>query len=86
MPERAHKRAAEIVRKEINLLLGLAEQVGIDEATLRQDLRMSHTDWVQWLSVLRDAPLPSSPALPVLLQHVGCLTSRLDRELRLTYA
>ena len=47
---------------------------------------MSHTDWVQWLSVLRDAPLPSSPALPVLLQHVGCLTSRLDRELRLTYA
>jgi hypothetical protein len=83
-PELQH--AAEIARKEISLLLGLAEQAGVDDATLRHELRLSQNDWQQWLGVLEDAPLPSRPALPLLLRHLGYLTSRLDRAARPAYA
>jgi hypothetical protein len=86
MPEDADERAASIARREINLLLGLAEQAGIDDTTLRQDLRLSDSDWQEWLGVLRDAPLPAQPALPKLLRRLGRLTSRLDRATRMAFA
>ena len=86
MPEPAHPQPAEIARKEISLLLGLAEQAGIDDARLRHALRLSQTDWQQWLGVLQDAPLPPRPELPLMLRHLGYLTSRLDRETRPAYA
>ena len=86
MPEPGHAPPAEIARKEISLLLGLAEQAGIDDARLRHELRLSQTDWQQWLGVLQDAPLPPRPELPLLLRHLGYLTSRLDREIRPAYA
>ncbi len=85
MPEAGHPQAAEIARKEINLLLGLAEQAGVDGARLRQDLRLSEIDWQEWLGVLRDAPLPARPALPLVLRHLGYLTARLDRTTRPAY-
>ena len=86
MPKAGHPQAAEIARKEINLLLGLAEQAGVDDARLRQDLHLSENDWQEWLGVLRDAPLPARPALPLVLRHLGYLTSRLDRATRPAYA
>ena len=86
MPQAEHPQAAEIARKEINLLLGLAEQAGVDDARLRQDLHLSENDWQEWLGVLRDAPLPARPALPLVLRHLGYLTSRLDRATRPAYA
>jgi hypothetical protein len=86
MPEDTDKRAASIARREINLLLGLAEQAGVDEATLRQDLRLSDRDWQEWLGVLHDAPLPAQPSLPKLLRRLGRLTSRLDRATRMAFA
>jgi hypothetical protein len=86
MPEAGCKLPAEIARKEISLLLGLAEQAGIDDARLRHELRLSQTDWQQWLGVLHDAPLPPRPELPLMLRHLGYLTSRLDRATRPAYA
>ena len=86
MAKAGHPQAAEIARKEINLLLGLAEQAGVDDARLRQDLHLSENDWQEWLGVLRDAPLPARPALPLVLRHLGYLTSRLDRATRPAYA
>jgi hypothetical protein len=77
---------AAIVRREINLLLGLAEQAGVDDTRLRNELHLSPTDWQQWLGVLHDAPLPASPALPQVLRHLGYVTSRLDREARHSFA
>ena len=86
MAKAGHPQAAEIARKEINLLLGLAEQAGVDDARLQQDLHLSENDWQEWLGVLRDAPLPARPALPLVLRHLGYLTSRLDRATRPAYA
>ena len=79
-------QAAEIARKELNLLLGLAEQAGVDRARLQHELHLSQTDWQQWLGVLQNAPLPSQPELPLMLRHLGYLTSRLDRKTRPYYA
>jgi hypothetical protein len=84
MPDVGQPFAAEIARKEINLLLGLAEQVGIDGVKLSHELHLSPTDWQQWLGVLHDGPLPARPALPQMLRHLGYVTSRLDREVRHT--
>jgi hypothetical protein len=86
MPKAGHPQASEIARKEINLLLGLAEQAGVDDARLRHDLRLSESDLEEWLGVLRDSPLPARPALPLVLRHLGYLTSRLDRATRPAYA
>jgi hypothetical protein len=86
MAQAGHPQAAEIARKEINLLLGLAEQAGVNDARLRHDLRLSESDMQEWLGVLRDAPLPARPALPLVLRHLGYLTSRLDRATRPAYA
>ena len=86
MPKAGHPRAAEIARKEINLLLGVAEQAGVDDARLRHDLHLSENDLQEWLGVLRDAPLPARPGLPLVLRHLGYLTSRLDRATRPAYA
>jgi len=86
MPDAGHPQAAEIIRKEINLLLGLAEQAGVNDARLRHDLHLSENDLQAWLGVLRDAPLPARPALPLVLRHLGYRTSRLDRATRPAYA
>ena len=67
MAKAGHPQAAEIARKEINLLLGLAEQAGINDARLRHHLHLSENDLQEWLGVLRDAPLPARPALPLVL-------------------
>ncbi len=75
-------RAGEIAYKELSLLLGLAKQAGVDDVRLQHDLRLSPDDWQQWLGVLRDAPLPSHPALPLMLRHLGFVASRLDRKAR----
>jgi hypothetical protein len=86
MPQARQPLAAEIARKQLNLLLRLAEQAGIDGITLSDELHLSPADWQQWLGVLHDGPLPARPALPQMLRHLGYLTSRLDREARLTGA
>ncbi len=86
MREAGQVQAAEIARKAIDLLIGLAEQAGVDDATLRHQLRLSRSDWQQWLGVLRNGPLPSNPSVPQLLRHLGALSSRLDREARLACA
>jgi hypothetical protein len=86
MQEPGLPQATEIARKEISLLLGLAEQAGVDADSLRDELRLSQSDWQQWLGVLQDAPLPSQPELPLMLRHLGYLTSRLDRATRPAYA
>jgi hypothetical protein len=85
MPEARQPPAAEIARKEISSLLGLAEQAGVDYAGLRQALGWSQDDWQDWLGILRDAPLPARPALPLVLQQLGYVTSRLDRAARVAY-
>ena len=86
MPEPGPPQPAEIARKELNLLLGLAEQAGLDGARLQHELHLSQSDWQQWLGLLHDAPLPKRPELPLMLRHLGYVTSRLDRAIRPAYA
>jgi hypothetical protein len=71
-----------IVQKELSLFLRTAEQSGLDGEHLRRFLRISREDWEQWLAVIQDDKLPPTPALPLLLRHLGHLTSRLDRAAR----
>jgi hypothetical protein len=70
---------ADIVKRELRQFLSLAERTGMDADRLRHSLGLSPDDWESWLGILRDAPLPSYPALPRLLRHLGSWTSRLDR-------
>lgn len=83
----ANTHTAEIARRQIDALLGMAEQAGLEGDRLRHLLGLSQSDWQQWLGVLlRDAPLPAKPSLPLLLRHLGWLTSRLDHKTRSAYA
>jgi hypothetical protein len=76
----------DIAKQELRLLLRTAEQTGMDADRLRASLRLSRDDWERWLGILHDAPLPSHPALPLVLRHLGYLTNRLDRTARSVYA
>jgi|SRR5690348_1822613 hypothetical protein len=82
----ANAQAAQIARQQIDTLLGTAERAGMETERLQHLLGLSPSDWQQWLGVLHDAPMPSRPALPLLLRHMGWLTSRLDRKARSAYA
>ena len=78
--------AASVVRQELQLFLSTADKVGIDAERRRRFLRLSQDEWRQLLGVLRDEPVPPHPALPLLLRHMGYLTSRLDRGRHAAYA
>ncbi len=69
--------APDVARRELRQFLKVAEQAGMNEDLLRRSLRLSGDDWQRWVDILDDAPLPRSPALPVLLRHLGYLTNRL---------
>ena len=77
---------AEIARRELRQFLTTARRAGIDNEQLRASMRLSQNDWQQWLGILQDAPLPLRPELPLVLRHLGYLTSRLDRASRAAYA
>ncbi len=68
----------DVARQELREFLRMAELVGMDADRQRRSLRLSRDDWQQWLGILDDAPVPSYPALPLVLRHLGYLTSRLD--------
>jgi hypothetical protein len=70
---------ADVVRQELRLFLSLADRIGIDGDRQRRFLRMSRDEWQQLLAILQDGRLPPHPALPLLVRHLGYLTSRLDR-------
>ena len=78
--------AAHVARQQIDALLGMAEQAGIENDRLQHLLRLSQADWQEWLKLQEDAPIPARPDLPLLLRHMGWLTSRLDRVARSAYA
>jgi len=69
----------EVARQQLRLFLRTAEQIGMDADRARRSLRLSRDDWEGWLGILHNAPMPSHPALPLLLRHLGYLTNRLDR-------
>jgi hypothetical protein len=70
---------ANVVRQELRLFLSTADLMGLDGDRQRRFLRLSQDEWQRLLGVLRDEPVPSHPALPLLLRHLGYLSSRLDR-------
>jgi hypothetical protein len=78
--------AANLVRQELRLFLSVADLIGIDGYRQRRFLRLSQEDWQQLLGILRDEAVTPHPALPLLLRHLGYLTSRLDRATRAAYA
>jgi hypothetical protein len=71
--------APEIARRELSQFLRMAERVGLDAERQRRSLRLSQDDWQRWVGILHDAPMPSYPALPVVLRHLGYLNHRLER-------
>ena len=72
----------DLARQELREFLRMAELVGMDADRQRRSLRLSRDHWRQWLGILDDAPVPSYPALPLVLRHLGYLNSRLDRAAR----
>jgi hypothetical protein len=86
MSEGGQLEAANVVRRELRLFINMADLIGIDADRQRRFLRLSQDDWGQLLDILRDEPLPPHPALPLLLRHLGYLTSRLDRAIQAAYA
>jgi hypothetical protein len=86
MPDARPLDPSEVARQQLRLFLRTAEQIGMDAERLYPSLRLSRDDWQRWLGILHDAPLPSHPALPLLLRHLGYLTNRLDRTARTAYA
>jgi hypothetical protein len=76
----------DVARKELRLFLRTAEQIGMDTDRLCASLRLSRQEWEHWLGILHDEPLPTHPALPLVLRHLGYLTNRLDRTAHGAYA
>lgn len=72
----------EVARQELRLFLRMVEQTGMDADDARRSLRLSQDDWQRWLGILHDAPVPSRPALPLMLRHLGYMTNRLERASR----
>ena len=81
-----HRNAPEIARQEFRLFLRMAELTGMDADRQRHSLRLSHDDWQQWLGVVRNAPVPSRPALPLMLRHLGYLNNQLARKANVAHA
>jgi hypothetical protein len=77
--------AVNVVRQELRLFLGMADLIGIDGDRQRRFLRLSQDEWQQLLGILGDDPVPPHPAMPLLLRHLGYLTSRLDRATHAAY-
>jgi hypothetical protein len=71
--------APDVARRELRQFLSMAERIGMDGDRQRQSLGLSHDDWQSWLGILEDAPLPSNPALPLVLRRLGHVSSWLDR-------
>ncbi len=86
MSDGGQLEAANVVRRELRLFLNMAYLIGINGDRQRRFLRLSQDDWQQLLDILHDDPVPSHPALPLLLRHLGYLTSRLDRTMQAAYA
>ena len=82
MRQAGHRVQADIARKQLDLLLGVAEQARIDDIRLQHELHLTPSEWRQWLDVLHDAPLPPHPEVPELLRRLGYVASRLDRVAR----
>jgi hypothetical protein len=74
--------APDVARAELRQFLHMAEWAGMDADCQCRSLRLSRDDWQNWLGILRDAPLPPSPALPLLLRRLGTINSWLDHVAR----
>ncbi len=71
-----------VARQQLKLFLRLAEMAGLDAERQRNAFRLSQEDWRNWLDFLHDAPLPARPAVPLMLRHLGHISSRLERSIR----
>ena len=79
MSDFGHLEAADIARRELRLFLDMAAHAGMEADRQHRPLLVSQDEWHRWLGVLKDAPLPSRPALSLLLRRLGYVTSRLER-------
>ena len=86
MPNADNRNPPDVARQELRQFLQMANQVGMDADCQRRSMRLSHDEWEDWLGILKDAPLPSHPALPLVLRHLGYLNSRLDHAGRRGFA
>jgi hypothetical protein len=86
MPDARQIHAPHVARQEVRQFLQMAERLGMDTDGQCQWLDLSREDWQRWVGILHDAPLPSYPALPLLLRRLGFVSSRLDRAERTAYA
>ena len=86
MSDARHLSPTDVVRQELRQFLSMAERTGMDADRLRHSLGLTSDDWQGWLGVVRDAPLPPHPAVPLVLRHLGYMTSWLDRAAQMAHA
>jgi hypothetical protein len=73
------QQAPEVARRQLRLFLRMSEQAGMEVDEQARSLGLEPTDWGRWLNVVWDAPLPESPALPMMLRRLGYVCHRLER-------
>ena len=82
MSNHQHGIAPDVAKRELSQFLRMAEDVGLDVERQCRWLHMSPGDRHRWVGILSDAPLPTNPALPLLLRRLAYLNNRLDRARR----
>lgn len=69
--------AATLLRSQFKALESVGEQLALDEERRRRILLIDQQAWPQWARFLRNGPLPTQPAVPVMLRRVAAATFRL---------
>ena len=68
---------AALLRDQFDALDRVSAQLSLDADRRRRILLIGRQEWLQWLRFLHDGPLPTQPAVPVMLQRLAAATFRL---------
>jgi hypothetical protein len=63
-----------VARREFRSFVEIGDAIHLTEDARREALRLSEREWSDWTGLLADGPVPAVPALPEMLQRLGCAT------------
>lgn len=68
---------ATLLRSQFQILDSVGDKLSLDEERRRRILLIDQRAWPQWSRFLRNGPLPTQPAVPVMLRRLAAATFRL---------